>query len=108
VFSMQRDSLAQRLGPFFGLLYATIGVLGFLVTGFGNVVQNTGDTLIGFHINPMHNLAHLLIGVFLIAMSTRRDVAVAEGAVLGVALLSIGLISSGQSQASLKRQGLTA
>jgi hypothetical protein len=142
---MRQDSLAQRVGPFFGLLYVTIGILGFFVTGFDNFVQNTGDTLIGFSINPMHNLVHLLIGTFLIFMSTRPNVAAAEGAVMGVglfyvvafvigtvskdnltiismygygdlenfnhlvngvALLTLGLVSSAQSQARLKRQGL--
>lgn len=143
---MQQDSLAQRVGPFFGLLYVTIGILGFFVTGFGNFVQNTGDTLIGFSINPMHNLVHLLIGAFLIIMSTRPNVATAEGAVMGVglfyvvafvigtvakdnltiismygygdlenfnhlfngvALLTVGLLSSASTNARMKRQGLT-
>jgi hypothetical protein len=143
---MRQESLAQRVAPFFGLLYITIGIVGFFVTGFGNFVQNTGDTLIGFHINPMHNLVHLLIGSFLVLMATRASVAAAEGAVMGVglfyivafvigatakdnltiismygygdlenfnhlvngvALLSLGLVSSTQTQYRLKREGLT-
>jgi hypothetical protein len=142
---MRQDSLVQRVAPFFGLLYVTIGIVGFFVTGFSNFVQNTGDTLIGFHINPMHNLVHLLIGIFLIVMSTRASAAVAEGAIMGVglfyvvafvigsvakdnltiismygygdaenfnhlfngvALLSLGLISSARTQAQLRRQGV--
>jgi hypothetical protein len=143
---MRQDSLAQRVAPFFGLLYITIGILGFFVTGFSNFVQNTGDTLIGFHINPMHNLVHLLIGTFLIVMATRSSVAAAEGAIMGVglfyvvafvigtvskdnltiismygygdlenfnhlvngvALLTLGLVSSAQTQHRLRREGLT-
>lgn len=142
---MRQESLAQRVGPFFGLLYVTIGILGFFVTGFDNFVQNTGDSLIGFSINPMHNLVHLLIGAFLIIMSTRPNVAAAEGAVMGVglfyvvafvigtvskdnltiismygygdlenfnhllngvALLTVGLLSSASTSARLKRQGV--
>ena len=142
---MPQDSLVKRVGPLFGLLYVTIGILGFFVTGFGNFVQNTGDTLIGFHINPMHNLVHLLIGAFLIIMATRASTAVAEGAIMGVglfyivafvigsvakdnltiismygygdlenynhlvngvALLTLGLLSSGQTQARLRREGV--
>ena len=142
---MRQDSLAQRVAPFFGLLYITIGILGFFVTGFSNFVHNTGDTLIGFHINPMHNLVHLLIGTFLIVMATRSSVAAAEGAVMGVglfyvvafvigatskdnltiismygygdlenfnhivngvALLTVGLLSSASTQARMKRQGV--
>jgi hypothetical protein len=142
---MRQDSLVQRVAPFFGLLYITIGIVGFFVTGFDNFVQNTDEALIGFSINPMHNLVHLLIGIFLIVMATRPSVPVAEGAILGVglfyvtafvigtvskdnltiismygygdlenfnhlvngiALLTLGLISSAQSQARMKRQGL--
>jgi uncharacterized protein DUF4383 len=108
-------------------------------------VQNTPDKLIGFSINPMHNLVHLAIGAFLIIMCTRGSAAVAEGAVMGVglfyvtafvigviapdnltiismsgtgdlenfnhivngvALLTIGLLSSVATQAQLKKQGI--
>jgi uncharacterized protein DUF4383 len=138
-------SLVQRVGPLVGAFYVLIGVVGFFITGFTNFVQFTGDKLIGFHINPFHNLVHLLIGSFLILMSTNKNKAVGEGAVMGVGLfyitafvigvysndnltiigmrgagdaenfnhivfgtllLTVGLLSSGQTQASLKRQGL--
>ena len=142
---MRQDSLAQRVAPLFGALYITIGVLGFFVTGFDNFVQNTNEALIGFSINPMHNLVHLLIGIFLIVMATRPSVPVAEGAVLGVglfyvtafvigtvapdnltiismyghgdlenfnhlvngvALLTLGLVSSAQTASRMKREGI--
>lgn len=138
-------SLAQRLGPLFGLLYIAIGILGFLSTGFVNVVQNTDDTLLGFAVNPLHNILHILIGVYLLLLSTRESAPAAEGAVMGVglfyvvafvigvtapdnltilsmtgegdlenlnhivngvALLTIGLLSSGQTHARMKRSGL--
>jgi hypothetical protein len=137
--------MAERLAPLIGALYVTIGIIGFFITGFGNFVQQTGDKLIGFNINPMHNLVHLGIGTFLIIMCTRGSSAVAEGAVMGVglfyitafvigviapdnltiismsgtgdlenfnhivngvALLTLGLVSSGQSHARLGREGL--
>jgi hypothetical protein len=143
---MQGDSLAQRVAPLFGALYITIGLLGFVVTGFDHFLGNTGEKLIGFHINPMHNLVHLTIGAFLLAMaSSRFSSATTEGAVMGVglfyivafvigsiatdnltiismsgygdlenynhlvngvALLSLGLISSTQTAARMKRQGI--
>jgi hypothetical protein len=138
-------SLAQRLAPLIGALYVTIGIIGFIITGFGNFVQQTPDKLIGFSINPMHNLVHLAIGAFLIIMCTRGSSAVAEGAVMGVglfyitafvigviapdnltiismsgtgdlenlnhivngiALLTIGLMSSAATQAQMKKQGI--
>lgn len=138
-------SLAQRVAPLIGALYVAIGIIGFFITGFGNFVQQTSDDLIGFSINPMHNLVHLAIGAFLIFMCTRGSAPVAEGAVMGVglfyivafvigvtapdnltiismsgtgdlenfnhivngvALLTIGLLSSGTTQASMKQQGI--
>jgi hypothetical protein len=143
---MQGTSLAQRIAPLFGALYVTIGVLGFFVTGFDNFLANTGDKLLIFHINPMHNLVHLTIGAFLLAMSSSKlSPANTEGAVMGVglfyvtafvigtiakdnltiismsgygdlenlnhlvngvALLSLGLISSGQTHTRMKREGI--
>lgn len=142
---MQQKSLAQIAGPVFGLFYVGIGIVGFFVTGFDNFLRNTDEALLGFSLNPFHNVVHLAIGAFLVVMSTRSAAAVAEGAVMGVglfyivafvigvsapdnltiismsgagdlenvnhivngiALLTIGLISSGQTQRRLKREGL--
>ena len=44
--------------------------------------------LIGFSINPFHNLVHLAIGGFLIIMS-RQGTSTAEGACLGVGLFYV-------------------
>jgi hypothetical protein len=81
-------SLAQKFMPLFGAGYVTIGIIGMCITGFSNFVQNTGDTLIGFSINPLHNLVHFTIGAFLIIMS-RQSATTAEGACLGVGLFYI-------------------
>ncbi|MEA2155978.1 MAG: hypothetical protein QOE11_2118 [Solirubrobacteraceae bacterium] len=138
-------SLVQTIVPIIGAFYVTIGIIGFFVTGFSNFVQNTDDKLIGFSINPFHNLVHLAIGAFLIIMALNKSKAVGEGATMGVglfyivafvigvyssdnltiismqgsgdlenfnhivngiALLTIGLLSSGQTQTQMKRQGL--
>ena len=81
-------SLAQRLAPIIGAFYVAIGVIGFAVTGFDNFLRNTPDELVGFSINPFHNLVHMAIGAFLIIMCTRGP-AIAEGAVMGVGLFYI-------------------
>lgn len=142
---MQEKSLAQILGPVLGLVYALVGVAGFFVTGFDNFVQDTNDSLLGFSLNPFHNVVHLGAGLFLIIMCTAFSAAVAEGAVMGsglflivafvigvtapdnltiismngegdlenfnhlavgITLLALGLISSGQSQARMRERGL--
>src|SRR4051794_31427026 len=81
-------SLAQKVMPIVGGFYVLIGVVGFFVTGFSNFVQNTDDALLGFALNPFHNLVHLAIGAFLIIMS-RQSTATAEGACLGVGLFYV-------------------
>ena len=143
--SSGNKSLVQTVAPIIGGFYVLIGIVGFFVTGFSNFTQQTGDKLVGFAINPFHNLVHLAIGAFLIVMATNKSKAVGEGAVMGVGLfyivafvigvyapdnltilsmhgagdaenfnhlvngvllLTIGLLSSGQTQAAMRRQGL--
>jgi hypothetical protein len=141
----QDKSLVQTVVPLVGAFYVTIGILGFFATGFSGFTQASGDSLLGFHVNPFHNLVHLSIGAFLIIMSMNKNKAVGEGATMGVGLfyivafvigvyssdnltilamkgagdlenfnhitfgvllLTVGLLSSGQTQTAMKRQGL--
>jgi len=138
-------SLAGRVGPIIGGFYVAIGIVGFFVTGFDNFLRNTPEALLGFSLNPMHNLVHLTIGAFLITMTTRFSTPTAEGAMMGVGLfyvtafvigviapdnltiismtgagdlenlnhivngillLTIGLLSSGRTQAQTRQQGV--
>jgi hypothetical protein len=82
-------SLAQRIAPIIGAFYVLIGIVGFVVTGFGDFVQNTPDELLGFSINPFHNVVHFAIGAFLIVMCLGGSAPVAEGAVMGVGLFYV-------------------
>jgi hypothetical protein len=54
---------SQLLALAIGAIYALIGILGFLVTGFDNFAAETNKTLLGFEINPLHNIVHLAIGL---------------------------------------------
>ena len=48
----------------FGAIYLLVGIIGFFVTGFDDfVAHDTNETLLGFEINGMHNVVHLVIGV---------------------------------------------
>ena len=87
---MPNKSLAAGASLLIGASYVAIGILGFFITGFGGFLTDSGDTLLfGFaSINPMHNLVHVLIGAFLIAM-TRFSTASTEGALMGVGLFYI-------------------
>ena len=54
----------QMLALAFGAIYLLVGVVGFFVTGFGNFfAHDTNRTLLGFEINGMHNVVHIVIGV---------------------------------------------
>ena len=85
---MSGSSLAQKVMPIIGAFYVIIGLIGFTVTGFSNFLANTSDELVGFSVNPLHNLVHLTIGGFLIIMS-RQTTTMAEGACMGVGLFYV-------------------
>jgi len=57
--------LPQLLALVFGAVYLLVGIVGFFVTGFDHFADNSQhEMLIGlFMINPLHNIAHILVGV---------------------------------------------
>jgi len=87
---MPNKSLAAGASVLIGGAYVAVGIIGFFITGFDNFLVDTGKTLIfGFaSVNPMHNVVHILVGAFLIAM-TRFSTATTEGALMGVGLFYI-------------------
>jgi ABC-type transport system involved in multi-copper enzyme maturation permease subunit len=59
----------QRLALVIGAVYLLVGVAGFFVTGFDGFAEHDHDqTLLGFAINPLHNIVHLLIGILGLTM----------------------------------------
>jgi hypothetical protein len=68
-----------------GAIFALIGLLGFFVTGFdGFATHEGGESLLGFHVNPLHNVVHLLLGAAGIAMAMRTRTARTYGWLLVV------------------------
>jgi ABC-type transport system involved in multi-copper enzyme maturation permease subunit len=89
---------AQLLALAIGAIYTLIGILGFFVTGFENFAAETDKTLLGFEINPLHNLVHLAIGLAGLALWRRLDTARTYGWLLaaGYGLTFIyGLFAAG-------------
>jgi len=89
---------AQLLALAIGVVYTLVGIAGFFVTGFDNFAAETDKTLLGFEINPLHNIVHLVIGLAGLALWRRLDTARTYGWLLaaGYGLAFIyGLFAAG-------------
>lgn len=89
----------QWLALVVGAVYLLIGVVGFFVTGFDGFVEHDESlTLIGFAINPLHNIVHLVIGLLGVILWVTRGGARTFGWLLVVgygAAFVYGLIAVG-------------
>ncbi len=75
----------QWLALVIGVVYLLVGLLGFLVTGFdGFAAHDEHQTLLGFAVNPLHNIVHLVIGALGVALWRTVGGARAFGWVLAV------------------------
>jgi hypothetical protein len=91
---------SQLLALVIGAVYTLVGIAGFLVTGFESFAAETDKTLLGFEINPLHNIVHLVIGLAGLALWRRPDTARTYGWLLaaGYGLAFIyGLFAAGNS-----------
>ncbi|WP_081916001.1 DUF4383 domain-containing protein [Saccharothrix sp. NRRL B-16314] len=82
---------AQVLAGLVGLVFLALGVLGFVRTGFGDFAGDQHATLLGFALNPLHNVVHLVFGVLGLVMASTSGLARLYGWLLflgyGVVLL---------------------
>jgi uncharacterized membrane protein YuzA (DUF378 family) len=76
---------AQWLALAIGIVYTLVGLAGFAVTGFDQFAEVTGETLLGFEVNPLHNIVHLIIGLAGIALWSRLSSARVYGWLLALA-----------------------
>jgi hypothetical protein len=59
----------QYLALAIGVVYLLVGLAGFFVTGFDGFTEHDhSQTLVGFAINPLHNIVHIIIGLAGIAL----------------------------------------
>jgi hypothetical protein len=91
---------ARRFAQVFGAIYILIGIVGFFVTGFDDFASHgTGETLLVFDINPLHNVVHIVIGVAGLALSRTLAGARTYGWLLAIgygAAFVYGLFAVGQ------------
>src|SRR6478672_4773567 len=95
-------TLPQTLAVVFGAVYLVVGIIGFFWTGFSHFATRNGhDMILGiFMVNPLHNIAHILVGVAGLALGRPLAGARTYGwalAVLYAALFVYGLIAVGKS-----------
>jgi hypothetical protein len=94
-------TVPEILGLVFGAVYLLIGIIGFFITGFDDFfAHDTGETLLGFEINGMHNVVHIVIGAAGLALSTTLSGARTYGWLLAVgygAAFVYGLIAIGET-----------
>ena len=92
-------TVPEILALAFGAIYLLVGIVGFFVTGFTDFfAHDTNQTLLGFEINGMHNLVHIVIGVAGLVLGRTLAgartygwlLAVAYGAVFIYGLLAVG------------------
>lgn len=86
-------SVNELVATVFGAVYVLVGILGFFVKSNG-FAANSGGKLLGiFEVNPLHNIAHLLIGAALLAAG-RSGLAAARGmnTAVGAAYLLLGVV----------------
>jgi ABC-type transport system involved in multi-copper enzyme maturation permease subunit len=79
-----KAKIPRMLALAVGIIYTLIGILGFFVTGFDNFAAETDQTLLGFEINPLHNIVHLLIGLAGLALSRTLATARTYGWLLAI------------------------
>ncbi|MBB5804704.1 hypothetical protein F4560_004472 [Saccharothrix ecbatanensis] len=81
---------AQVLAGLVGLVFLALGVLGFVRTGFGDFAGDQHATLLGFALNPLHNVVHLVFGVLGLVMASTSGLARLYGWLL---FLGYGLVA---------------
>jgi hypothetical protein len=57
-------TVPQRYALVVGVVYVALGVIGFFLTKFSDFVGHSNGVLLGlFHLNPFHNVVHIILGI---------------------------------------------
>ena len=83
---------AQTFALVVGVIYLAIGLVGFASTGFEDFAGVTKIKLLAFHINPLHNLVHIALGVAWLVSSSTHSNARRTNLILGAVLVAVGLV----------------
>ena len=83
-------SINKTVAAVFGAIYVLVGIAGFFVSE--NFISEEDNLLLGFQVNHLHNIVHLLIGVALLAASKRHDTARSANLAIGATYLLLGVL----------------
>ena len=85
-------TLNQTLSLAFGAVYALVGLLGFAVSSDVDFAGKAGASLLGFDVNGLHNIVHLLIGVALLAASRTHVAARSANLAIGAVYVLLAVL----------------
>lgn len=83
-------SVNSMVAAVFGAVYTLVGIAGFFVSE--TFAGRDDNTLLGFEVNHLHNIVHLLIGLALLAASRRTATARTANLAIGVTYLALGVL----------------
>ena len=88
-----KNSPNRIVATVFGAVYVVVGLLGFAVTSGVGFIATEGGLLLGvFQVNPLHNIAHILIGgALLVAGLASAAAAKAVNTTIGAVYLLLGI-----------------
>ena len=83
-------SVNSTVAAVFGAVYTLVGLAGFFVSE--TFAATDDNTLLGFEVNHLHNIVHLLIGLALLGASRRTETARRLNLLIGGTYVVLGLI----------------
>ena len=83
-------SVNMTVAAVFGAIYTLVGIAGFFVTD--NFIGQEGGSLLGFQVNHLHSIVHLLIGLALLAASRSHAAARSANLAIDLTYLALGLV----------------
>ena len=83
-------SVNSTVAMVLGAAFTLAGLAGFLVSS--TFIGTDDNTLLGFEVNHLHNVVHLLIGVALLVASRRTATARTANLAIGVSYLALAVL----------------
>ena len=83
-------SVNSTVAAVFGVVYTLVGLAGFFVSE--TFAATDDNTLLGFEVNHLHNIVHLLIGLALLGASRRTETARRLNLVIGGTYVLLGVL----------------